>query len=157
MKKKQASSQISFNRKATHEYFLSNFLEVGIVLKGTEIKSIRKNGVSLKDSYVYFKNGQAFIDGLHIAPYEKGNVFNHDPERTRAILMHKKEIKKYAHAVEADGYTCIPVRMYYKRGRVKLEIALAKGKKLHDKREAIKQRELDREISSTLKRSSHDE
>jgi SsrA-binding protein len=157
MKKKTSNSEISFNRKATHDYFLSDFLEVGIVLKGTEIKSIRKHNVSLKDAYVFFKDGQAYIEGLHIPPYDKGNIFNHDPLRTRTLLMHKNQIKKYALAVEAEGYTCIPVRIYYVKGRVKLEIALAKGKKLYDKREALKAKEQQREIDRTLKANKYDE
>lgn len=157
MKKKSFNSVISTNRRASFDYFLSDFLEVGIVLKGTEIKAIRQHKVSLKDTFIYFKDGQAFIAGLHIPQYDKGNLFNHEPERTRTLLMHKREIRKYAAKVQVEGYTCVPTKMYYVRGRVKIEIALAKGKKTYDKREAIKTKDIEREIRSNLKRSTRDD
>lgn len=151
-KAKKTNSVITENRRARHDYFLSDFLEVGIVLKGTEIKSLRQNGASLKDTYVVFRDGEAFIEGLYIAPYAFGNIFNHEPRRTRKLLMHKKEIARYSARVQAASMTCVATKMYYVHGRVKLTIALGKGKKLHDKREAIKEREDKRAMERALKR-----
>lgn len=140
-KKKETNPVITENRKASYDYFLSDFLEVGIVLTGTEIKSIRQSGTSLKDTYVAFRNGEAFLEGLHIAPYAFGNIFNHEPRRSRKLLMHKKEIAKYALEAQIAQMTVVPTKMYFVRGRVKLTIALGKGKKHYDKRETIKARE----------------
>lgn len=157
-KNSRTSDLISENRRASFDYFLSDFIEVGIVLKGTEIKAIRKHNVALKDTYVYFKNGEAFIENMHIPQYEHGNIFNHEPLRTRKLLMHRKEINKYAAAVQVDSYTCIPTKIYYKRGRVKLLLALGKGKKNYDKRDAIKKRESDLNIRKAIKQGArHDE
>ena len=137
---------IHTNRKASFEYFLSDNLEVGIELKGTEIKSLRDNGCSLNDSYILIKNGEAFILGMNITPYDFGNLNNHEPLRTRKLLMHKKEIKKYGEAIRTKGYTLVCTKVYFKGGKVKLEIALAKGKHLYDKRESIKKRDVQREM-----------
>jgi SsrA-binding protein len=137
---------ITSNRKAGFEYFLSNNLEAGIELKGTEIKSLRKNGCSLNDSYVIIKNGEAFILGMNIAPYDHGNLNNHEPLRTRKLLLHKKEIKKFQDAIKTKGFTIACTKVYFKGGKAKVEIALAKGKKLYDKRETIKKRDTQREI-----------
>lgn len=143
---------IATNRKAHYEYFLSDFLECGIELKGTEIKSMRLNGASLSDSYVVIKNNEAFILGMHIAPYEKGNLFNHEETRTRKLLLHKKEILRFDSKVREKGFTLIATKVYLSKGRAKVEIALAKGKKLYDKRETEKKRDIMREIDSSMKR-----
>lgn len=157
-KKKEINPLITENRKAGYDYFLSDFLEVGIVLTGTEIKSIRQSGTSLKDTYVSFRNNEAYIEGLHIAPYAFGNIFNHEPRRSRKLLMHKREIRKYAAEAQIEQMTVVATKMYFVRGRVKLTIALGKGKKHYDKRETIKAREDDLLMQKAKKRgSSHDE
>lgn len=142
---------IASNRKAHFEYFLSDFLECGIELQGTEIKSIRMGHASLSDSYVIIKGSEAFLMGMNISEYEKGNIFNHDPNRTRKLLIHKFEIRKYAQAIQEKGFTLIATKLYLKNGKAKLEIALAKGKNIHDKRETIKKREDTREMEKAFK------
>lgn len=139
------------NRKARFNYFLSDFLEVGIELKGTEIKSLRKNGANIGDAYITFKNGEAFVTNMHIAPYEMGNIFNHNPLRSRKLLMHKIEIRKYQAKVQEKGFTVLPSKVYLKAGKAKVEIALGKGKNLYDKREVMKKRDVERDIEKTLK------
>ena len=119
---------VSQNKKAYHDYFIEDTYEAGIELKGTEIKSIRKGSANLKDSYIRIKNGEAFLEGMHIAPYEQGNIFNHDETRERKLLLHKSEIKKLSDKVKLKGYTIVPLSMYLSKGRAKMEIALAKGK-----------------------------
>ncbi len=147
---------IATNRKASFNYFLSDFTECGIVLKGTEIKSLRVNGCNISDSYVTFtQDGIAQIINMHIAPYEQGNIFNHDPERTRDLLLHKKEINYFMGKIQKEGYTVVPTKAYFSHGKAKLEIALAKGKKLYDKRETIKKREVDREIDRAIKEKNN--
>ena len=136
---------IASNKKAFFEYFLSDFLEAGLVLKGTEIKSLRFNGCSLKDSYVTIKNGEAYILGMHIAPYEKGNIFNHDATRSRKLLLHKKEILKLSSKVKEKGFTLMCTKVYFSKGKAKIELALGKVKKLFDKRETEKNRDIARE------------
>ncbi len=136
---------IALNKKASFNYFLSDFLECGIELKGTEIKSLRVHGASLVDSYVVARGGELEVINMHINPYDHGNIFNHDPLRNRKLLLHKKEIKWFIEKITRGGYTIVPTKIYFKKGRAKLEIALAKGKKLYDKRETIKKRDLDRE------------
>ncbi|MFA6796910.1 MAG: SsrA-binding protein SmpB [Bacilli bacterium] len=142
---------IASNRKANFEYFLSEFLEVGISLCGTEIKSIRQGHCSLSDTYITFKNGEAIISGMNIPEYEKGNIFNHDPKRDRKLLMHKYEIRKYFEASKEKGFTVVATKCYLKKGKAKLVIALAKGKNTRDKRDVIKKREVERNISKTIK------
>ena len=142
----QNNKVISKNSKAFFNYFLDDFIECGIELKGTEIKSIRKNGVGLVDSYVVFKDGEAFLLNMHIAPYDHGNIFNHEPNRTRKLLLHKKEIAKMAQKAAEQSMTIVPVKVYFKRGRVKVEIALGKGKKNYDKRETLKAKTAQRDI-----------
>ena len=137
---------IASNKKAHYEYFLSDFLECGLELKGTEIKSLRINGGSLSESYVIVKNGQAFILGMNIPQYEQGNIFNHEPMRTRRLLLHKQEIIKLHRKVQEKGFTIAATKLYLKNGKAKLEIALAKGKKLFDKRETEKAKSIKREI-----------
>lgn len=143
---------VTTNKKASFNYFLSNFLEVGIELTGTEIKSIKLHNASLSDSYIVFKNGEAFILNMNISVYEKGTIYNHDPLRTRRILMHKNEILKFEQKTIKEGYTVVPTKLYIKKGLAKLEIALAKGKKLYDKRETIKERDDARNMAKALKR-----
>ncbi|MFV0480172.1 MAG: SsrA-binding protein SmpB [Anaerorhabdus sp.] len=143
---------IALNKKAKHDYFLEEFYEAGIVLVGTEIKSIRQGKVQFKDAYISFIGGEAFIKEMHIAQYDHGNRFNHDETRQRKLLLNKLEIKKLANKVKLKGYTVVPVKMYLKRGNAKLEIALAKGKELHDKRQADKDRTTKREVEKAMKR-----
>lgn len=139
------------NSKARYNYFLEDFVECGIELKGSEIKSIRKSGASLQDAYIVFRNEEAYILNMHIAPYEQGNIFNHDPNRTRKLLLHKKEIRKMAQKATEKALTIVPTRVYLKKGKLKVEIALAKGKKLFDKRETIKRRDDERMMAKAKK------
>lgn len=142
---------IADNKKARHDYELYDRYEAGLELKGTEIKSIRRGKVQLKDSYISFYNNEAYIKGMHISPYEFGNIFNHDETRDRKLLLHKKEIRKLYQDTRIKGYTVVPVRLYLSKGLAKLEIALAKGKNLHDKRESQKAKDAKREIEKALK------
>lgn len=142
---------ITSNRKAHFNYELSDFLECGVALKGTEIKAIRVHGATINDAYVVFKKDEAFIINMHIAPYEKGNIFNHDPLRSRKLLMHKKEIIRYRLTSETSNQVIIPTKIYFKKGRVKIEIALAKPKKMYDKREILKKKDQQKEIRKVLK------
>lgn len=135
------------NRAASHEFHLLERFEAGIVLTGTEVKSARQGKVNLKESYARVENGEVFLVKAHISPYEQGNTFNHEPTRKRKLLLHAREIRKLERATTAGGMTLVATRMYLKRGRIKLEIALAKGKKLFDKREASRKRDMDREIA----------
>ena len=135
------------NRKANFEYFIEERYEAGIELKGTEIKSIRKGSSDIKDSFIIIKNQEAFILNTYIAKYEEGNIFNHEERRTRKLLLHKKEIKKLLEASSKDGYSLIPLSIYLKKGKAKVEVGVCKGKKLYDKRETIKKRDLERENS----------
>ena len=142
---------IASNKKALHEYFVLQKMEAGIALTGTEVKSLREGAVNLKDSYVSFERGEAFLSGAHISPYAHGNRENHDPVRTRKLLLHRREIEKLHTQVMEKGLTIVPLRLYFKGGRVKAEIAVVRGKKLFDKRESEKKRELDREAASAIK------
>lgn len=142
---------VAENRKARHDYELFDRYEAGIELKGTEIKSIRKGKVQMKDSYISFHNNQAFIKEMHISPYEFGNRFNHEETRERKLLLHKNEILKLSQAVKIKGYTIVPVKIYLSHGLAKVEIALAKGKNLHDKRESQKAKDAKREIEKAMK------
>lgn len=142
---------IAENRQARHEYFIIESLEAGIELFGTEVKSIRAGGVNLKDSWISIDNGEAFIRGMHISPYEKGNIFNRDPYRVRRLLLHKKEILKLFRQVKQGGYTLIPISMYFKDSRVKIQVGLCKGKKLYDKRETSAKRDAERTIDRAIK------
>ena len=139
------------NRKAYHDYFVEDKYEAGIELFGTEVKSIRAGTLNLKDSYCSIKDGEIFIIGLHISPYEKGNIFNKDPERVRRLLMHKREIRKLLALVKQDGYTLVPLSVYFRDAKVKVEIGLCKGKKNYDKRAATAQRDAKREIDRSMK------
>jgi len=143
---------IAVNRKARHEYFLEEFYEAGIVLTGTEIKSVRKGHVQFKDAYIDFVGNEAFIRDMHISQYDHGNIFNHDETRLRKLLLHKHEILKLKKACQIKGYTVVPTRMYFVKGLAKLEIALARGKDLYDKRQTEKQRDAQREIEKAIRR-----
>ena len=142
---------ISENRQARHEYFIIESLEAGIELVGTEVKSIRAGGVNLKDSWISIENGEAYVKQMHISPYEKGNIFNKDPLRERRLLLHKKEIIRLFSRVKQDGLTLIPISMYFKGSRVKLQVGLCKGKKLHDKRDSMAERDAKRTIDRAMK------
>jgi len=137
---------IASNKKAHFNYFLSDFTEAGIELKGTEIKSLRVNGAVINDAYIVFRGGQAEVVNMHIKQYDHGNIFNHDPDRSRRLLLHKKEILYFENKIKLGGFTVVPTKVYFAHGKAKIEIALAKGKKLYDKRETIKKRDLDREM-----------
>ncbi|GIX06524.1 MAG: SsrA-binding protein [Candidatus Poribacteria bacterium] len=147
----QGEHTVAVNRKAGHEYHLLDRYEAGIELKGTEVKSIRQGKVNLSDAFVVIRKGEAFVYNMHISPYDHGTAWNHEPTRPRRLLLHKREILKLARATEQRGYTIVPTRLYFKNGYAKLEIAVAKGKALHDKREAIKRRELDRQLRDILR------
>lgn len=151
MAAKKESSDLVTNRKARHEYTIEETYEAGIELKGTEVKSIRKGSANLQDAYVSIRHGEAFIESMHISPYEEGNRFNVDPLRSRRLLLHKKEIRKIDEEIKKQGLTVIPLKLYLNRGMVKVQIALARGKKLHDKRDAIRERETKRKIDKAMK------
>ncbi len=139
------------NKKAYHDYFILETYEAGIVLQGTEIKSIRVNGANIKDSYAIVKNGEVFLLNMHISHYEQGNIFNHDETRTRKLLLNKKEIKKIKDKIDLEGNTLVPLKLYFKNGKAKILIGIAKGKKNYDKRETIKERDIKREIAKDFK------
>ena len=143
---KQGTKTIAENRAARHDYFVLESHEAGIELVGTEVKSIRCGGVNLKDSWCEISGGQLFVNGMHISPYEKGNIFNRDPRRVRRLLMHKNEIRRLFDKVRQEGLTLIPLRLYYKNSRVKAEIGLCKGKKLYDKRDDMARKQSERDI-----------
>lgn len=142
---------IAQNKKARHDYTILETYEAGIVLQGTEIKSIRNRRVNLKDGFVRIRNQEAFLYNVHISPYEQGNLFNHDPLRTRKLLLHKKQIKKLAEEQKQSGITIVPLKIYLKDGFAKVLIGVAKGKKQYDKREALKEKDMKRDIQRTLK------
>ncbi len=139
------------NKKAFHDYTIEESHEAGIALLGTEVKSLRMGKANLKDSYVRIEDGEAFLYKTHISPYPYGHQFNHDPERTRKLLLHKREIRRLQGKIQERGYTLIPLKMYLKRGIIKIELGLAKGKTLHDKREDLKRKTADREIEKAMK------
>ena len=137
---------IANNKKAWHDYFIEETYECGIELFGTEVKSMRQGACSLKEAFVQIRNNEVFIYGMHVSPYEKGNIFNKDPLRVRRLLMHKKEIAKLAGKAAQQGYTIVPLETYFDHGLVKVQIALAKGKKLYDKRDAIAKKDAKRDV-----------
>ncbi len=142
---------IAKNSKAFHDYFIEDRYEAGIELAGTEVKSIRQGNVNLKDSFCIIKDGEISVLGMHISPYEKGNIFNKDPRRTRRLLMHKREIMRLFGKIKQDGYSLVPLSIYFKGPRVKLEVGLARGKKLYDKRDSAAKRDAKREIDRAMK------
>lgn len=145
---------VAQNKKARHDYTIIDTIEAGIVLQGTEIKSIRNSQINLKDGFARIRNGEAFLYNVHISPYEQGNIFNHDPVRTRKLLMHKKQIARLAGEVKNTGITLVPLKVYLKDGYAKVLIGVAKGKHQYDKRESLKRKDVDRQISRTLKNYS---
>ena len=142
---------IANNKKAYHDYFIIDTYEAGIELQGTEIKSIRNGSVNLKDSFIRIKNGEAFVENMHIAPYDQGNIFNHEPRRLRKLLLHKKEIRKLEKSIQEQGLTIVPTKLYFNTSKAKLEIALVKGKKLFDKRNDLKEKAMQRDIDKAMK------
>lgn len=142
---------LATNRKAFHEYEILDRAEAGLALVGTEVKSIREGGLSFRDSYVEFRGGELFLVGCRVAPYSHGNLMNHPESRTRKLLLHKREILKLGGRASERGLTLVPLRAYFRNGRIKLEIALARGKRAHDKREAIKRRDVERETRQALR------
>ena len=142
-----------FNRRAKFDYFIEEEYEAGIVLTGTEIKSVRNGHCNIKDSYGILKNNEVYLLNMFIGQYREGNIFNHDETRSRKLLLHKKEILKLNDKIRISGYTIVPLRLYFKKNKAKLEIALAKGKKTYDKRETIKQRDINKDIQKQLKRN----
>ena len=151
MPKQEGIKQAAANRKAFHDYFVLDRYEAGIELFGTEVKSIRAGTLNLKDAFCTVKNGELFVRGMHISPYEKGNIFNRDPDRPRRLLMHKREILKLGGKVAQEGLALIPLSVYFRDGRVKVEVGLCKGKKLYDKRDADAKRQADRDIDRHMK------
>ena len=148
---KESKKLIANNKKAFHDYFIEEKYEAGISLAGTEVKSLRMGKCSVKESFIRIENGEVVIYGMHISPYEKGNIFNKDPRRTRRLLMHKREIMRLFGRIKQDGYSLIPLSIYFKGPRVKLEIGLAKGKKLYDKRADMAERAAKRDIERAVK------
>lgn len=142
---------IANNKKARHDYFLEECLEAGVELHGTEVKSLRQGNCSIKEAFVHIENGEVIIYGMHVSPYEKGNIFNKDPMRPKRLLLHKKEIMRLLGKIKEKGYTLVPVRVYFKDSRVKVEIALARGKKLYDKRQDIAKKDARREAQREFK------
>ena len=142
---------VAQNKKAYHDYFIEEKMEAGIELAGTEVKSIRAGNINLKDSFCTVKDGELFVHGMHISPYEQGNIFNRDPVRSRRLLMHKREIMKLHARIKQDGMTLVPVSVYFRDSRVKVELGLAKGKKLYDKRDAAAEKDARREMDRTIK------
>lgn len=142
---------IATNKKAYHEYFIDDVYEAGIVLQGTEVKSLRLGNVNIKESFCRIKDGELFINNMNISPYEQGNRENHDPTRMRKLLLHKSEIAKLTRKVEEKGLSLVPTKIYFKNSMVKLEIGVGRGKKLHDKRESLKQKQAQREIAKIFK------
>ena len=152
--KKQQTKIIAQNKKAWHDYFVDEKYEAGIALYGTEVKSVRAGAVNLKDSYCSIKNGELFIVGMHISPYEKGNIFNREPLRDKKLLMHKREIMKLGGLMSQKGYTLVPLSLYFSGKNVKVEIGLCRGKKLYDKRDALAEKQAGREMDRRIKEQS---
>lgn len=156
MSRKKDSSTLLENRRAHFEYFLSDFMVAGLVLTGTEIKSLRARNATIGDAFIFVKNGEAFVRNMHIAPYKEGNIFNVDHLRDRKLLLNKKEIKKLSARLKTSGETCVPTKLFLSHGYAKLEIAMAKGKKLHDKRESLKEKDLKRQLDKAKGRDYQD-
>lgn len=151
---KESVKIVANNKKAYHEYFVLEKFEAGIELVGTEVKSIRAGRINLKESWCMIKNGEIFVNGMHISPYEQGNIFNKDPFRVRKLLMHRKEIDRLFGKIKQDGLTLIPTSVYFKNSKVKVEVGLCKGKNLHDKRETLAKKQAARDIDRALKERS---
>ena len=153
MPRQKGLKPVAQNRKARHDYFVEEAYECGIALNGTEVKSMRQGRVNLKESYAMIRNQEIFVEGMHISPYEQGNIFNKDPLRPKKLLMHKSEIRKLDGLVARQGYALIPLQVYLKDGRMKLELGLCKGKQMHDKRDSMAQRDAQRDIQRALRES----
>ncbi|MBO2517272.1 MAG: SsrA-binding protein [Clostridiales bacterium] len=151
MAKKIGVKPIAQNRKARHDFFIEESLECGIELKGTEVKSMRQGKVNLKESYAIVRNGEVFVEGMHISPYEQGNIFNTDPLRPKKLLLHKSEIRKLHQQVQKQGYALVPLDVYLKDGRMKMNLGVCVGKKLHDKRDAMAEKDARREVERAMK------
>jgi SsrA-binding protein len=151
---KGAKKTIAQNKKARHDYFIEQTFEAGIVLSGTEVKSIRQGKVTIKESYAIIKGGEVFIFGMHVSPYEQGNIFNKDPLRDRKLLLHRYEINKLIGSIQQKGMSLVPIELYFRNGKVKLELGLGKGKKLYDKREDIAKKDAMRDIDRRIKESN---
>lgn len=149
--KKETQKLIANNKKAFHDYFIDETYEAGIALHGTEVKSMRMGKCSIKESFIRIENGEVFVYGMHVSPYEKGNIFNKDPLRVKKLLMHKYEINKLAGKIAEKGYTLVPLQVYFKEGRAKVELGLARGKKLYDKRQDIARKDQRRETEREFK------
>lgn len=149
--KNEPQKLIANNKKAFHDFFIDETYEAGIALHGTEVKSMRMGKCSIKESFIRIENGEVFVYGMHVSPYEKGNIFNKDPMRVKKLLMHKYEINKLMGKIKEKGYTLVPLQVYFKEGKVKVEIGLARGKKLYDKREAIAKKDQKREAEKEFK------
>jgi SsrA-binding protein len=147
----QGVKPVATNRKAFHDYFIEDRAEAGLVLTGTEVKSLREGRAQLKDSFVQFRGGEAYLVGVHISPYGSGSWTNHPPERDRKLLLHRREIDRWAGAVATRGVSCVPLSLYFKGAKVKAEIALVKGKKLHDKRDALREKDQRREAERAMR------
>lgn len=148
---KDTRKLVANNKKAFHDFFIDETYETGIVLHGTEVKSLRMGKCSIKESFIRIENGEVFVYGMHISPYEKGNIFNKDPLRVKKLLMHKAEINKLTGKIKEKGYTLVPLQVYFYKGRVKVEIGLARGKKLYDKRDDIAKKDARRETEREFK------
>ena len=157
MARQKGIKPVAQNRKARHEYFVEEAFECGIALHGTEVKSMRQGRVNLKESFAAVKDGEMIVSGMHISPYEQGNIFNTDPLRPKKLLMHKAEIRRLAGLVQRQGYTLVPLSVYLKDGRMKMELGLCRGKKLHDKRDDTAQRDAKRDIDRALKNNGRGE
>lgn len=151
MSKKETQKLIANNKKAYHDYFIDDTYEAGIALHGTEVKSMRMGKCSIKESFVRIENGEVYVYGMHVSPYEKGNIFNKDPLRIKKLLLHKYEINKLQGKIKEKGYTLVPLQVYFKEGKAKVEIGLARGKKLYDKREDIAKKDQRREAEKEFK------
>lgn len=152
---KENFKTIADNRAARHNYFVTESFETGIELVGTEVKSIRGGGVNLKDSWCAIEGGELFVKGMHISPYERGNIFNRDPIRERRLLMHKREILRLYGLIKQDGLTLVPLSIYFKGSRIKVQVGLCKGKKLYDKRDTAAKKDAQRDIDRAMKASRH--
>ena len=151
MADKKGVRVMASNRKAYHDYYVEDRIEAGVELRGTEVKSVRAGTLNLKDSYVIAKNGEAYVHSMHISPYDKGNIFNHDPDRPKRLLLHKREIAKLAALAARDGCALVPLSVYFRDARVKIELGVCRGKKNYDKREALARRDAKRRIERAMR------
>jgi SsrA-binding protein len=156
MARERGIKPVASNRKAYHDYFIEETLEAGIMLVGTEVKSLRDGRITLRDSYAEVREGELYLVGVHISPYEQGTVWNHDPMRVRKLLLHRREIERLAARVNERGYSVVPTKVYFKDGRAKVELGMARGKKLYDKRADMAKRDAQRDVERSLKERSQE-